>query len=141
MQNFGYQKPIDFCILNCSFHFSIWTPRNNLASDHSLEIVVFLNKYLIISMRGGRNVEFHYYDRPFFSLHWKWLFSWSLLWHHYIKSPFLVDHYYDTYDVLILPMASKKITPLKIKNIFLSNYLWHITYGYQGLWGPGGGLG
>jgi hypothetical protein len=23
------------------------------------------------------------------------------------------------------------------KNI-LSNYLWHITYGYQGLWGPGG---
>jgi hypothetical protein len=35
-------------------------------------------------------------------------------------------------------MASKKITRLKIKNIFLSNYLWHITYGYQGLWGPGG---
>ncbi len=24
------------------------------------------------------------------------------------------------------------------KKIFLSNYLWHITYGYQGLWGPGG---
>ena len=63
--------------------------------------------------------------------------------HHYyynqnIKSVFLVHHYYDknqTFDVLILPMASKKITTLKIKNIFLSNYLWHITYGYQGLWG------
>jgi len=73
-----------------------------------------------------------------FSLHWKTLFSWSLLRHHYIESPFLVDHYYDTFDVLILPMASKKITTSKIKNIFLSNYLWHITYGYQGLLGPGG---
>jgi hypothetical protein len=44
-------------------------------------------------MRGGRNVEFHYYNRPFFSLHRKWLFSWSLLRHHYIKNGFLVDHY------------------------------------------------
>ena len=38
--------------------------------------------------------------------------------HHYIKNGFLVDHYYDknqTFDVLILPMASKKITTLKIK--------------------------
>jgi hypothetical protein len=35
--------------------------------------------------------------------------------HHYIKSPFLVDHYYDTSDVLISPMASKKITTSKIK--------------------------
>ena len=65
---------------------------------------------------------------------------------HYIKNCPLVDHYYDitnttkkkTFDVVILPMASKKITRSKIKNIFLSNYLWHITYGYQGLWGPGG---
>ncbi len=38
--------------------------------------------------------------------------------HHYIKSVFLVHHYYDkdqTFDVLILPIASKKITTLKIK--------------------------
>ena len=43
--------------------------------------------------------------------------------HHYyynqnIKNGFLVDHYYDknqTFDVLILPMASKKITTSKIK--------------------------
>ncbi len=35
--------------------------------------------------------------------------------HHYIESPFLVDHYYDTFDVLILPMASKEITTSKIK--------------------------
>jgi hypothetical protein len=43
--------------------------------------------------------------------------------HHYyynqnIKSVFLVHHYYDknqTFDVLILPMASKKITMSKIK--------------------------
>ncbi len=45
--------------------------------------------------RGGRNVEFHYYNKPFFSLHRKWLFSWSLLRHHYIQNGFLVDHYYD----------------------------------------------
>jgi hypothetical protein len=57
----------------------------------------------------------------------------------------LVDHYYNittttkkTFDVLILPMALKKITMLKIKNTFLSNCLWHIIYGYQGLWGPMG---
>ena len=52
--------------------------------------------------------------------------------HHYIKSVFLVHHYdkNQTFDVLILPMASKKITTSKIKNI---NYLWHITYEYQGL--------
>ena len=54
---------------------------------------------------------------------------------HYIESVFLVHHYYDknqTFDVLILPMASKKIRTSKIKNI---HYLWGITYGYQGLWG------
>jgi hypothetical protein len=43
----------------------------------------------------GRNVKFHYYDRPFFSLHRKWLFSRSLLRHHYIENGFLIDHYYD----------------------------------------------
>ncbi len=63
--------------------------------------------------------------------------------HQNIKSVFLVHHYYNnqnveknikikTFDVLILPMASKKIRTLKIENI---NYLWRITYGYQGLWG------
>jgi hypothetical protein len=57
---------------------------------------------------------------------------------HYIEMCPLVDHYYDkkkTFDIVILPMASKKITMSKI---FLSNYLWDITYGYQGLLGPGG---
>jgi len=44
-------------------------------------------------MRGCRNVEFHYYDRPFFSLHRKSLFSWSLLLHHYIENGILVDHF------------------------------------------------
>jgi hypothetical protein len=65
------------------------------------------------------------------SLHRNVSFSWSLLQHHYYDKK-------KTFDVVILPMASKKITMLKIKNVFLSNYLWHITYGYQGLWGPGG---
>ncbi len=45
--------------------------------------------------RGGQNVKFHYYNRPFFSLHRKYLFSSSLLRHHYIKTVFLVHHYYD----------------------------------------------
>jgi hypothetical protein len=38
--------------------------------------------------------------------------------HHYIESVFLVHHNYDknqTFDVLILPMASNKITTSKIK--------------------------
>jgi len=38
----------------------------------------------------------------------------------------------DTFDILILPLASEKIWTLKIKKI---NYLWHITYVYQGLLG------
>ncbi len=42
---------------------------------------------------------------------------------HFNESVFLDHHYYDknqTFDVLILPMASKKIRTSKIKNI---NYL------------------
>jgi hypothetical protein len=38
----------------------------------------------------------------------------------------------NTFDVLILLMASEKIRTSKIKKI---NYLWRITYVYQGLWG------
>jgi hypothetical protein len=37
----------------------------------------------------------------------------------------------NTFDVLILPMAPEKIRTLKIEKI---NYLWLITYVYQGLW-------
>ncbi len=54
--------------------------------------------------------------------------------HHYIKSVFsssLLQQKVKTFDVLILPMASKKIRTSKIENI---NYPWRITYGYQGLW-------
>jgi hypothetical protein len=38
----------------------------------------------------------------------------------------------NTFDVLILPMASEKIGTSKIEKI---NYIWRITYAYQGLWG------
>ena len=38
----------------------------------------------------------------------------------------------NTFDVLILPMASENIRTSKIEKI---NYLWRITYVYQGLWG------
>ena len=46
-------------------------------------------------MRGGRNIEFHYYARPFFSEHRKCLFSASLLQHQNVESVFLVDHNYE----------------------------------------------
>jgi hypothetical protein len=93
-------------------------------------------KIKLTFLRGGRNVKFHYYNWPFFSEHRNGLFSSSLLRHqnvksvflvhhyikkekdHNVKSVFLVDHYYDKnqiFDVLILPMASKKITS-KIKD-------------------------
>ena len=57
------------------------------------------------------------------SEHRKWLFSWSLLWQ---KSDFRCSDF--TYGV-------KKDHNVENQNI---NYLWHITYGYQGLRGPGG---
>jgi hypothetical protein len=38
----------------------------------------------------------------------------------------------NTFDILILPMASEKIRTSKIEKI---NYLWRNTYVYQGLWG------
>ena len=104
------------------------------------------NGKMNISKERGSECRISLLQQAIFLLHQKWLFSWSLLQHHYIKNGFLVDHYYDnqnveknikikTFDVLILPMASKKITTSKIKNI---NYLWHFTFGYIGLWGPGG---
>ncbi len=65
----------------------------------NLFLYVFFFVYSAFSfinfLGGGWNVEFHYYDWPFFSLHRKWLFSWSLLRHHYIENGFLVDHYYN----------------------------------------------
>jgi hypothetical protein len=38
----------------------------------------------------------------------------------------------NTFNILILPMASEMIRTSKIKKI---NYLWRSTYVYQGLWG------
>jgi hypothetical protein len=132
------------CILNGKAIFIY--PSKRISKEMHF-ILAFLEEITIVSLslkvRGGRDVKFQSVDWPFFSLLRKWLFSWSLLRHHYIENGFLVNHYYKnqnveknikikTFDVLILPMASKKITTSKIKN---SNYLWHITYGCQGLWG------
>ena len=50
---------------------------------------------------------FHYIENGFLVDHY--------FYNQNIECPFLVDHYYDTFDVLILSMASKKITTLKIK--------------------------
>ena len=114
------------------FLILIFPPQNLLNSFYKLLNIFFkVSKTLIYTLvRGGRNVQFHYYDRPFFSDHQNCHFSSSLLHHqniksvflvhHYyynqnIKSVFLVHHYYNTFDVLILPMVSKKITTLNIK--------------------------
>ncbi len=51
-----------------------------------------------------------------------------LIWWDRRKSTFCKN----TFNVLILPMASEKIRTSKIKK---SNYLWRIAYVYQGLWG------
>jgi hypothetical protein len=70
--------------------------------------------------------------------------------HHYyynqnIASVFLVHHYYDNQNIKKnieidfrcsdFTYCVKKDQNVKNRNI---NYLWRITYGYQGLWGPGG---
>ena len=62
------------------------------------------------------------------SEHRKYLFSFSLLQNQNVEKNIKIK----TFDVLILPMDSKKIRTSKIENI---NYVWRITYGYQGLWG------
>ena len=92
---------------------------------------------VLVQMGGGRNIKFHYYDWPFFSLHRKCLFSSSLLRNQNIENGFLVDQNIknqfittttkiQTFDVLILPMASKKIRTLKIKKhqLPMAYYLW-----------------
>ncbi len=70
--------------------------------------------------------------------------------HHYfynqnIESVFLVHHYYDNQNIeknieidfrcSDFTYGVKKDHNVENQNI---NYLWRITYGYQGLWGPGG---
>jgi hypothetical protein len=52
----------------------------------------------------------------------------------YIRTLKVLEHFLakNTFDILILPMASEKIRMSKIEKI---NYLWRITYVYQGLWG------
>ena len=69
-----------------------------------------------------------------------------------VKNGFWVDHYY---DITTSKMAIELITTTTKKDFRCSdftygvkkdhnvenqniNYLWHITYGYQGLSGPGG---
>ena len=60
--------------------------------------------------------------------------------HHYIESPFLVDHYYDITTTTKKDFWRCDFTYgiKKDHNVENQKYLWHITYGYQGLWGPGG---
>ena len=66
---------------------------------------------------------------------------------HYIETCPLVDHYYDITTTTSLLQQKKDFRRCdftygikkdhNVENQTI-NYLWHITYGYQGLWGPGG---
>ncbi len=81
---------------------------------------------------GGRNVEFHYYDRPFFSLHQKCLFISSLLQNHYIENVFLVHHYIKNHCLFsssLLKISEhqkewKEHWKSQFCLIFTLNYLW-----------------
>ncbi len=121
-------------------NFLLW-PLTRSRYSLILKLIVFISLRDFFSfhsetfMGKGQNYENHNVQNQKehwkiwrWSLHWNVSFSWSLLRHQYYDKK-------KTFDVVILPMASKKITT---SISFLSNYLWHITYGYQGLWGPGG---
>jgi hypothetical protein len=100
---------------------------------------------MVVLLGGGRNVELQNYDWPFFSERRNCLFSLSLLRHHNVENGFWVDHYYDDQNIeknieidfrcSDFTYGVKKGHNVENQNI---NYLWRITYGYQGLWGPGG---
>ena len=65
----------------------------------------------VTTLKTKKNIEkfanHHYIESPFLVDHYYY--------NQNIESLFLVDHYYNTFNVLILPMASKKITTSKIK--------------------------
>jgi hypothetical protein len=75
-----------------------------------------------LSMGGGRNVEFHYYDWQFFSERRKWLLSWSQLQHHNVENGFWVDHYIEKNEKNI-----EKISFVWISHFdyLWRKYLWH----------------
>ena len=96
---------------------------------------------------GGRNVEFQNYDWPIFSERRNGLFSFSQLRNQNVENGFLVYHYYENQNVeknienqkldfrcSVFTYGFKTDQNVENQNI---NYLWRITYGYQGLWGVG----
>ena len=96
---------------------------------------------------GGRNIEFQNYDWPIFSERQNGLFSFSQLQNQNVKNGFLVYHYYKNQNVE-KNIENQKLdfrrsdftygfkTDQNVENRNI-NYLWRITYGYQGLWGVG----
>ena len=92
--------------------------------------------YIPEILGGGRNVEFQNVDRPKISERRNGLFSWSEHQNQNVENVFWVDQNVEIQkdqNVESVHLFSiKVIRTSKIKNI---NYLWRITYGYQGLWG------
>ena len=108
--------------------------------------------YLLMesNLGGGRNVDDQNVDnqnvdRPKISERWNGLFSWSERQNQNVKNVFWVDQNYNNQNV----ENSIKNQKLDFRrsdftygfktdqiNLYI-NYLWRITYGYQGLWGVG----
>ncbi len=96
---------------------------------------------------GGRNVEFQNVDRPKISERWNGLFSWSEHRNQNVENVFWVDQNSDDQNVEKY-IENQKLdfrrsdftygfkTDQNVENWNI-NYLWRITYGYQGLWGVG----
>ncbi len=96
---------------------------------------------------GGRNVEFQNVDRPKISERWNGLFNWSEHQNQNVKNVFWVDQNSDDQNVK-KNIENQKLdfwrsdftygfkTDQNVENRNI-NYLWRITYGYQGLWGLG----
>ena len=94
---------------------------------------------------GGRNVDDQNVDRPKFSERWNGLFSWSERRNQNVENVFWVDQNYNDQNVEN-SIKNQKLdfrrsdftygfkTDQNVENLYI-NYLWRITYGYQGLWG------
>jgi hypothetical protein len=110
--------------------------------------------YLLMesNLGGGRNVDDQNVDnqnvdRPKISERWNGLFSWSERQNQNVKNVFWVDQNYNNQNVEN-SIKNKKLdfwrsdftygfkTDQNVENLYI-NYLWRITYGYQGLWGVG----
>ena len=132
--------------------FSGFGPQtiNNSKVLQIYNLTIILLQYLVPHLNivaGGRNVEFQNVDRPKISERRNGLFSWSEHRNQTVKNVFWVDQNSNDQN-LEKNIENQKLdfrrsdftygfkTDQNVENRNI-NYLWRITYGYQGLWGVG----